>query len=111
VRIWEFTGAVKENSGMKNHGAEIVTIVAACLLCLASRSMAGEPDALGAINAGAGAFSRIMIWWAKLYPVSPIEFTLLTILVIPVTGLILGIAADLVMKRIGIDLESRNLSE
>ena len=53
----------------------------------------------------------IMAWWANMYNESHLEFTILTIIIIPVTGLIFGILADAVMSHIGIDLKTRKTSE
>ena len=50
-------------------------------------------------------------WWANLYNESHGYFTIITVVSIPVIGLILGLLADFIMKRIGIDLTSRELSE
>lgn len=50
-------------------------------------------------------------WWANLYNESHVYFTIVTVVSIPVIGLILGLLADFMMKRIGIDLTSRELSE
>jgi len=53
----------------------------------------------------------IMAWWANLYNESHFYFTLLTIIVIPVVGVIFGVLADIVMHFVGIDLSSRDLAE
>jgi hypothetical protein len=53
----------------------------------------------------------IMSWWANLYNESHFYFTLLTIIVIPVVGVIFGVLADIAMHFIGIDLSSRDLAE
>jgi hypothetical protein len=53
----------------------------------------------------------IMAWWANLYNESHFYFTLLTVILIPVIGVIFGLLADLVMHFIGIDLKSRDLAE
>ncbi len=50
-------------------------------------------------------------WWANLYNESHVYFTAVTVTTIPLVGLILGLSADFVMKHIGIDLTSRELSE
>lgn len=50
-------------------------------------------------------------WFANLYNESHLYFTIVTVVAIPVIGVILGFLADLVMSRIGIDLKSRELSE
>jgi hypothetical protein len=53
----------------------------------------------------------IMAWWANLYNESHFYFTLLTIILIPVIGVIFGVLADIIMHFVGIDLKSRDLAE
>lgn len=53
----------------------------------------------------------IMLWWAQMYNDSHLYFTILTIIIIPVTGCIFGVLADIVMSHIGIDLKHRELAE
>ncbi len=53
----------------------------------------------------------IMKWWAAMYNNSRVEFTLLTIIIIPLVGVIFGLIADVVMTWIGIDLKHRDLAE
>lgn len=53
----------------------------------------------------------IMAWWGDLYNHSHVYFTILTIIIIPLTGVIFGTLADLIMHNIGIDLKSRDLAE
>jgi hypothetical protein len=55
--------------------------------------------------------SGIMAWWANMYNESHVEFTILTVVLIPTIGLLFGVLADLVMSHIGIDLKHRELSE
>jgi hypothetical protein len=55
--------------------------------------------------------SGILAWWANLYNESHFQFMILTIILIPVTGVIFGVLADIVMSWIGIDLKSRDLAE
>lgn len=50
-------------------------------------------------------------WWANLYNESHFYFTLITVVTIPIVGLIFGVLADIVMGSIGIDLKSRELAE
>jgi hypothetical protein len=50
-------------------------------------------------------------WWTNLYNESHFWFAMLTVAIIPVVGVILGVLADIVMSRIGIDLKSRDLAE
>jgi hypothetical protein len=50
-------------------------------------------------------------WWGNLYNVGHFEFALVTVLIIPLSGVVLGLLADVVMSRLGIDLKSRALAE
>jgi hypothetical protein len=50
-------------------------------------------------------------WWGNLYNESHLLFAVVTILIIPLCGVTLGILADLVMSRLGIDLRNRALAE
>lgn len=52
-----------------------------------------------------------LAWCINLYNEAPWQFTLLTVVIIPVTGVILGVVADFVMARSGINLKSRVLGE
>jgi hypothetical protein len=53
----------------------------------------------------------VMAWWANLYNESHLYFTLLTVVLIPLIGVIFGVLADVIMHFIGIDLSSRDLAE
>ncbi len=68
----------------------------------------GEPIV---IVADSRKLTGIMAWWANLYNESHLYFTLLTVIIIPVVGVVFGLLADLVMHFVGIDLSSRDLAE
>jgi len=53
----------------------------------------------------------IMAWWAGMYNESHVQFTVLTVVIIPLVGVIFGLIADVVMTWIGIDLKHRDLAE
>ncbi|WP_408639838.1 DVU0150 family protein [Desulfobulbus oligotrophicus] len=53
----------------------------------------------------------ILAWWGNMYNESHLQFAILTIIIIPVTGVLFGIVADIVMGWIGIDLKTRELAE
>jgi hypothetical protein len=72
---------------------------------------AGEKADLIVIVADTRRLTGWEAWWANLYNESHTYFTAVTVVTIPVVGLILGFLADIVMKHIGIDLTSRELSE
>ncbi|ABK16324.1 DVU0150 family protein [Syntrophobacter fumaroxidans] len=71
----------------------------------------GGPVAPMVIVADTRKLSGIMAWWANLYNESHLYFTILTVVLIPVIGVIFGVVADIVMTHIGIDLKSRELAE
>lgn len=50
-------------------------------------------------------------WFTNLYNESHVLFTILTVVSIPIVGVLLGSLADIVMSRIGIDLKHRELAE
>jgi hypothetical protein len=72
---------------------------------------AGEKAAPMVIVADTRKLTGWEAWWANLYNESHVYFTILTVILIPLIGLIFGLVADLVMKNIGIDLSSRELAE
>jgi hypothetical protein len=71
----------------------------------------GEPSDFIVIVADTRQLTGWLAWWANLYNESHAYFTAVTVITIPLVGLILGLLADFVMKSIGIDLTSRELSE
>jgi hypothetical protein len=56
-------------------------------------------------------FHGLRAWWANLYNDSHLHFALLTVVLVPLAGAILGSLADLVMSRLGINLRFRSLWE
>ncbi|MBM4136864.1 MAG: hypothetical protein FJ241_08550 [Nitrospira sp.] len=72
---------------------------------------AGEKATPLVIVADTRRFTGWEAWFSNLYNESHIYFALLTVAVIPIVGVILGLLADVVMSRIGIDLHSRELAE
>lgn len=53
----------------------------------------------------------IMAWWANLYNESHLYFTIMTVILIPLIGVIFGVLADICMHFIGLDLKHRELAE
>lgn len=72
---------------------------------------AGEKASLLVIVADTRKLTGWEAWFANLYNESHLYFTIVTVVTIPVVGVLLGLLADLVMTHIGIDLKSRELSE
>ena len=71
----------------------------------------GREDAPIVIVADTRHITGILAWWASLYNASLLYFALLTVAIIPIVGVIFGLIADFIMKKIGIDLKSRELAE
>ena len=81
------------------------------LLAPAAAFAAGGGGAPIVIVADTRKLTGIMAWWANLYNESHLYFTILTVILIPLIGVIFGVLADIVMHFIGIDLKSRELAE
>ena len=81
-------------------------------LWLPEMAFASGPEAAPlVIVADTRKFTGWEAWWTNLYNESHLYFALLTVIIIPVVGLIFGLLADVVMKWIGIDLTHRDLAE
>jgi len=83
----------------------------AVLLLPALVQAAGPAAANIVIVADTRKATGILRWWADLYNESHIYFAILTVVLIPLIGVVFGTLADLVMSHIGIDLKSRELAE
>jgi len=83
----------------------LVVLLAAPLLSAAESARAIV------IVADSRKFTGVRAWWANLYNESHFHFALMTIILIPLVGIILGLLADFAMARLGIDLRSRALRE
>jgi hypothetical protein len=68
----------------------------------------GEPIVL---VADSRRFTGWTAWWMNLYNESHLYFALVTIVVLPACGLIMGAVTNLALKRLGINLRSRVLAE
>ncbi len=90
-----------------------LTCCFATLMCLApSLALAAKKEAANVvIVADTRKLDGLMLWWAQMYNDSHLYFMILTIIIIPVTGCIFGMLADLVMNHIGIDLKHRKAAE
>ncbi len=72
---------------------------------------AGEKAEAVVIVADTRRLTGIMGWWGSLYNESHLYFMLLTVVLIPIIGVLFGVLADIIMAHIGIDLKSRELAE
>jgi hypothetical protein len=81
------------------------------ILLLPVRLLAAEPSNSVVIVADSRKFSGWQAWWANLYNDSHFWFALITIVILPVTALLLGRLTGSLMARLGINLRSRELAE
>ncbi|MHC1727157.1 MAG: DVU0150 family protein [Syntrophobacteraceae bacterium] len=81
------------------------------LLPLWAYAAGGGPIAPMVIVADTRKLSGLMAWWANMYNESHVQFALMTIVIIPVVGVIFGVLADIIMTHMGIDLKHRDLAE
>jgi hypothetical protein len=72
---------------------------------------AAEKSSAMVLVADSRNLTGLRAWWANVYNDSHLYFALITVLAIPLAGIILGSLADFLMGRIGIDLKSRTLRE
>ncbi len=91
--------------------ALLTGIVTLMLLAPAAAFAAGGGGAPIVMVADSRKLTGIMAWWANLYNESHLYFTILTVILIPLIGVIFGVLADIIMHFIGIDLKSRELAE
>jgi hypothetical protein len=85
--------------------------LATLLWLFPAQLLAGEKAERIVLVADARKFHGWKAWWANLYNEGHLAFALITVICIPLAGAILGILADLVMSRLGIDLRKRVLAE
>jgi hypothetical protein len=93
---------------MRKAGLRVMSLLA--ILFLPVRLLAAEPTNT-VIVADSRKFSGWQAWWANLYNDSHLWFALITIVILPVTALLLGRLTGWFMTHLGINLRSRELAE
>jgi len=97
---------------MRKLWARIMGLGVMAILLLPEIAAAAGPKAAPlVIVADTRKFSGWEAWWTNLYNESHLYFALLTVVIIPIVGLMFGILADIIMGKIGLDLHSRELAE
>jgi len=92
-------------------GKILPSLAGAAALLFPARALAGGDVAPLVIVADTRHLTGLMAWWGNLYNEGHLTFTIVTIILIPLIGILFGIVADLAMRLIGIDLSSRDLAE
>jgi len=98
---------------MLTHFSRLLGLITVLLLSPVRLFAAGGADLpeLMVLVADTRKFKGWEAWWGNLYNEGHLVFALVTTITIPVAGVILGLLADVVMSRIGIDLKNRALAE
>jgi hypothetical protein len=97
---------------MKNLWKKIISFGLMTVLLMPGLALAAGPKAAPlVVVADTRKVTGWLAWWTNLYNESHLAFAILTVIIIPIVGLIFGVLADLVMGRIGLDLKSRELAE
>ena len=87
-------------------------LIVAALTAFATNALAaGGGGSPIVIVADTRNLTGLMAWWANLYNESNLQFTLLTIVLIRAMGRVFGLLGEVGMRKIGIDLNSLELSE
>lgn len=87
-----------------------VPVLVLALPDLAAAAGAAGVDSLVYVADSRG-HSGLRAWFSNLYNDSALWFTAVTVVTIPVAGVLLGLLADFGMSRVGIDLGSRQKGE
>lgn len=101
----------KEENVMAKIRNIFLMVTCFCLTLPAISLASGGGGAPIVIVADTRKLTGLLAWWANLYNESHLYFTILTIILIPLIGVIFGTLADFVMHFVGIDLKSRELAE
>ena len=96
---------------MKKVKGLFFAVLAACLALPGVAAAAGAAAAPIAMVSDTRKLEGLMLWWGNIYNDSHMEFTILTCVMIPLVGCVLGVASDWVMHFIGLDLKNRELAE
>jgi len=98
---------------MSRFRKNIIGLVGLAALALPGLALAAGGGAVAplVIVADTRKLSGLQLFWSSLYNESHLYFMLLTVVLIPIIGLVFGVLADLIMGHIGIDLKSRDLAE
>lgn len=93
---------------LKQKVAKILLFLSFFVL-FASNGVAAESAEPLSLIANTKGLSGFWLWYATLYNTNKLYCALVTIVIVPVTGLILGTIANLIMSRIGIHLKAKKL--
>lgn len=85
-------------------------LVLALLAALTAKAAEGGGDYI-VLVADSRRFTGARAWWANVYNEGHMNFTILTIVTIPLLGLLMAKITSLILSRMGVNLKSRVLAE
>ncbi len=95
---------------MRRLGVDSIRAAFALIAALPLSAASGGGDKI-VLVADSRVYSGWKAWWTNLYNESHLLFALITIIVSPSLGLIMGKLTDFLLARLGINLKSRVLAE
>ena len=96
---------------MKKVKGLFLTVLAAGLTLLPGVASAALPPIVFVSDTRRVADSALLTWWGNLYNESHVQFTIMTCVLIVVTGTAFGLLADWFIGSLGINLKKRDLAE
>ncbi len=97
---------------MRNLWAKLVGLAISIMVLMPDLVLAsGEKAEAVVIVSDTRRLTGLLGWWGSLYNESHLYFMLLTVVLVPIIGVMFGTIADVIMKWIGLDLTSRELAE
>ncbi|NJL60244.1 MAG: hypothetical protein HC887_12055 [Desulfobacteraceae bacterium] len=97
---------------MRNLWAKLIGLATAIMVLMPELVLAaGEKASAVVIVSDTRRLTGLLGWWGSLYNESHLYFMLLTVVLVPIIGVMFGTLADIIMKWIGLDLTSRELAE
>jgi len=96
---------------MKKVKGLYLTVLAACLTLMPGLASAAMAPITIVSDTRRVADSAILLWWGNLYNESHTQFTIMTCILIVVTGTVFGVLADWCFKQLGVNLSKRDLAE
>ncbi len=97
-----------KNSPVKNIKTGAIVLLSSLVLFPVNLLASEEKTQPLSFIANTEGLSGFMLWYATLYNTNKLYCALVTIIILPVIGLILAKIADIIIGKIGLDLRSRS---
>ncbi len=94
---------------MPKYSSRLLGLITVLLIFPAQ--LLAEDDSMLVLVSDTRRLKGLEAWWGNMYNEGHLAFALATVVAVPLAGVILGMLADVVMSRLGIDLKNRALAE